>query len=53
MFVVIELVNDKLFGAADADCRLSRCNASAETEEGRLVGRCLHNSWDLTLVATV
>jgi len=32
MFVVIELVNDKLFGMADTDRRLLGCNAAAETE---------------------
>jgi hypothetical protein len=53
MFVVLELVSDKLFGMADADCRLLGCNATAERERGRLDGRHLHNSWDLTLLATV
>jgi hypothetical protein len=44
MFVVLELVNDKLFGMADADCRLLGCNTTAETEMGRLDGHRLHNS---------
>jgi len=48
MLVVIELVNDNLFGLADADCKFLGCNATAETERRTLDGRCLYNSWDLT-----
>jgi hypothetical protein len=32
MFVLIELVNDKLFGLVYAECRLLGCNITAETE---------------------
>jgi hypothetical protein len=32
MLVVIELVNDKCFGLADAKCRLLGCNITTETE---------------------
>jgi hypothetical protein len=48
MLVVTELVNEKLFGLADADCKLLGCNATAETEGATLDSRCLYNSWDLT-----